>query len=92
MNNGLPEPMGLRVEEGVHAGRSDMRALCGDGMGRKASGGSRRVRVIAIDGDKWKNFADIGKVRKGGCGFGVSEAEVPYTLNCTDRHIVGIIP
>ncbi len=69
-----------------------MQTICAGGGGRTRHLNPRAVRVFALDGDKWKNFADIGKVRKGGCGFGVSEAEVSYTLNCTDRHIVGIIP
>lgn len=50
------------------------------------------IRTIALDGDKWKNFADIGKVRKGGCGFGIDEREVMYTLSCSMRHIAAIIP
>lgn len=88
----MPEPMGQRIEARLLDGRSNLRPLCGDGMGRQASGDSHAVRVIALDGDKWKNFADIGKVRKGGCGFGIDEREVMYTLSCSMRHIAAIIP
>ena len=88
----MSESMGQRIEARLLDGRGNLRPLCGNGLGRQASGDSHAVRVIALDGDKWKNFADIGKVRKGGCGFGIDEREVMYTLSCSMRHIAAIIP
>lgn len=71
-------------------GGRDVRPLCLRGVRGGASPDSARPRVFALDGDKWKEGRDPSHVRKGGCGIGINEADVSYTLTVTDRHIVAI--
>ena len=45
--------------------------------------------IVIGDGDKLKARRSIDyKPRKGGPGFGLSSANVMYTLNTIDQHIV----
>ena len=44
-----------------------------------------------MDADKWKVRNNDYEVRPGGCGFGISDKEVMYTLNTIDRHIVAVV-
>ena len=87
----MPESMGQRIEARLLDGRGNLRTLCGNGLGRQAPGDSHAVRVIALDGDKWKVRPDGNYARKGGNGLGVSEAEVMYTLTTADRHVVAVV-
>ena len=54
-------------------------------------GGQHRVRVLALDGDKWKVRPNDNYERAGGNGFGINGVGCMYTLNTVDRHIVAVI-
>lgn len=48
-------------------------------------------RCLVLDGDKFKVRNNEYETRAGGCGFGLTDKEVMYTLNTVDRHIVAVI-